>query len=643
MQKTKTFIAISSESFDGKLVLLNTSAGESLFNENGIHVREALDFLFSLIKHRKKTGVVFVCYAFSRDNEFIFSTLPSDLKDKLFQSERIKNKIENLALDTESVEDVYYSAELDSQEYEQADFERYVNHLSLTELKEVEYEDYKISLVNGKILTINCDGKSLSIYDIFGFFKPKGLGETANAYLDTALCSAFLDRNNLPLLTDLSVFERLRLHSDIEVGTIAGIATKLNIELQKIDINLSRFHGASAITSYWLTKYKARTQYHNYRFKRQHAPEYWKAKQQAFYPGRSEQLKLGTIKNVNVYDINSAYAFASTFLPVLLHKPFYSEEWQSTPFSCWLVDYDFSSVNSYFGLLPNRDFGMVRYKIKGKSYFWQPEVSWLMKHYPECIEVKGGFVYDYTPAPFAEGIEVLYNLRLELQRQGNPLEKVIKLALANFYGKFCQHNGKGHYYNLDYAGFITSLTRMQLLEATKGYERDTICFQTDAIHTTAFLPVSLSDSLGEWKISKFSRVTYLDNGVYQGRDNVGRITKTKTRGFRNFDFKRALAEIKDKRTYTALAEFFIGHNLFTRDQFKGVEYLADYKQPKTMTPVTFDRSAMRLFEVLDVDLTETFIDSRAVSFYNGKESGLYKVGNNRVADAGLDTIEAGRV
>ncbi len=91
----KTFISISTEIIDNKLVYINTSAGASLFNENGITFNDAIDFLFSLrnTRENRKAGTVFVCYGFSRDNEFIFSSMTKDLKDKLFQAYNVKHEL----------------------------------------------------------------------------------------------------------------------------------------------------------------------------------------------------------------------------------------------------------------------------------------------------------------------------------------------------------------------------------------------------------------------------------------------------------------------------------------------------------------------------------------------------------------------
>lgn len=641
----KTFIAITSEVHKDKCVHLCTSQGESITNENGLSVIDCLDFLYNLIHKRKRSGgIVFVTYAFARDNEFIFSTLPKELRDKLFVSYKVKKEINELEFEIENLQEDYYHYDLESDEFQLADFELHVNRTALEELREVKYKDYFLEMANGKYLTIKKNKKSITIYDIFGFFKPHSLRESVQVFLNET--QPLLDRQSydaLDFFEGVNDVDKLKAHASFEVGYVQRLAQCLNEKLNLQEINLSRFHGASALASYVLSRSEARKQFHNYRYRRQLQPELHLALRQSLYGGRAEQFKIGTLHNVNVYDINSAYAYAAAQLPIMLSKPTRVSEWQPTQFSFWHCEYDFTKIDPYFGYLPNREMSnFTKYKLRGSGYFWQPEIMFVMEHFPECIKIGGGYVLEAERADFAQAVENLYNLRLYLQQQKEPLERVLKLALSSIYGKFCQHNGKGYYYNLFYAAYITSVARAQLLQATKGFERDTICFQTDAIHTTKTLPLTIDNKLGNYKTSFYEKITYLDNGVYQCYNN-GQVVKTKTRGFRRFDFAQALQELKEKRTYTALAEFFMGHNLFAQNMFTTANYLEDFAAPKTMRPATKDRFSMRHFIGGDIDLTKHFIDSKPIATYNGLMSSPYQIGNNEQTNSCLDTIQAGRI
>lgn len=640
MLKPKKFIAITTQTLNNQLAYIATSCGKSLFNENGITFDKAIEFLFELI-HEKDSGftTVFVNYAFARDNEFIFATMPRDFKDRLFQSENIQKRVTELELENEDLEGRLYDGSNQNDKVEAALFQS-VNRMVLKGLVEVEYNDYFIRLINGKMLTVRHGGKAITFYDVYGFFN-KPLRESVRLWLNEDLM--LLDRKELEKL-DLPIRDKITLLSFLEVTATAKLAEKLDCELGKLGYNLTRFHGASSLSSKFLSQLKAKDEYHNYRFRRQHPPELWKAVRQSCYGGRQEQFKIGTLKNVYVYDINSAYAHAIAHLPSLQRKPTFTETWTDCPFSIWFCDYDFTDVDPYFGLLPNRDVGnATKYKLKGKGYFWQPEIEFVKKHYPGSVKINGGFIIDYQQADFAKGIETLYQLRLELQRQNNPLEKIIKLALASLYGKFCQRQGRAFYYNLFYAGFITSFTRARLLEVTQGKEKNVITFQTDAVHTDKPLGISTNNNLGEYRQTVYNSVTYLDNGVYRALDSFGNIIKEKTRGIRSFEFEKALQQIKQQQTYTALIDFFVGHNLHTNEMFKGAPYLSQYAIDKTFSPIAKERSAMRLFEVLDIDLSKSYFNSRPLNTFSGLESGVYRQNDNVMLDAAKQTIQAGRV
>jgi hypothetical protein len=642
----KNFIGIETVIADNRLVAITLSDGGGVFCETGISSLTAIEFLFNLVHKRKddnyvKDGVVFVCYAFSRSNEFIFSGLPSNLRDKVFQSYPIRHRIDELESDQESIDDILYSVDKDSQEYEQADFERHVNKHALAELKEIEYEGYKLSLLNGKSLTIRKGGKAVSIYDIYGFFK----GDSFNTVLSDWFDSTTAILGNATTYSDYGntlEFHRLSkrvAHSIVRSGIIARLADKVNNELSEYGINLTRYHGAGSIAGYWLAKMKAKTFFHNYRYKRQLAPELHKAINQAYYGGRAEQFKIGTLYDVKVYDINSAYANAIRYLPTLLHKPKFSKEWTPEPFSVWFIEYDFSTSDCYFGLLPNRDLAnYTKYKLKGAGYFWQPEIVYLIQNHPKCINIKHGFVYDYDSTPFDDEINKLYELRKQLQDNKNPLERVVKLSLSGMYGKFCQAQGKGHYYNLSYAGFITSFTRAQLLNATRRFPVSTISFQTDAIHSTEFLDIPVSDELGEYKLKEYAKVTYLDNGVYQCYDKAGNVVKTKTRGFRGFDFQKALADISGCRSFAGLVDIFIGHNLHQENLFRGAAYLSQHALSKNVSPLENRPDSMRWFENKEIDLTRGYIDSKVNGKFTGRESASYQRVIYKGTDLAIDQL-----
>lgn len=617
----KSFIAITSQIENGKLTVLHTSRGETLTNVDGITFSQAVNFLFAQ-RHVQKKNEVFVCYAFQSDNEYIFSQLPASLKDKLFQSHEIRNKIEDIEIEIDELDYQLYNVDKDSQEFQLFDFERYVNKLSLKELIDVTYEGFQIRLINGKILTIAQGGKKFILYDVYGFFR-KPLG---------GALAEWLPESKKEKVTNVR----------IQAVNIVKLMMVLNAALLENNITLSKFHGVTTVSSWLLSKTKARKEYHNYKRRRQFSGETYNAIMQAYYGGRVEQFKIGTFnENVNVYDVNSAYAHAVSLLPVLHRKPVFVNEWKDEIFSLWHCEYDFSNLDSYYGLLPNRDVGtLIKYKIRGKGYFWQPEIKFILENYPENIRIDRGLYIPYQRANFTQGVIDLYNLRLELQARKHPLEKILKMALAAIYGKFCQRDGYGYYFNMMYAGFITSMTRTQMLEAAKGNEKSVICFLTDAIHTANVLRVANSDALGGWKKTQYSKAQYLDAGVYRLYDTQGNLAKEKTKGFRTFNFDEALKELQEFRTYTALSEFFVGHNLHTFMPMRFRDYLDLQKETKVTNPF---ESTARVYESLGIDFTKEHCESKVIDRYAGRESASYRTRCFRESDLSKDSVMAGKV
>jgi hypothetical protein len=629
----KKFVAVSSLIYKQKLVYLTTSTGESLFNENGIVSLSAIDFLFNLHHKRdNKANIVFICYAFSRDNEFIFSGLPDELKDKLFQSRKYQDTLEQLEYEQEQIKlERYISKDINRLQF--LDFSEYVNDSFLRDFQNVRYSNFNLTLVNGKFLTVRAGKKSITIYDVYGFFR-KPIYDAVREWLkeDVSLLNRELPVKNL---------EVLKIQTELETNYICELTEKLNKQLNQFGLTLSRFHGASALSSRILSLSGAKKEFYAYKNQHQTSNECYKASQQAFHGARIEQYKIGTLKDINVYDINSAYAFSCLFLPQILRKPIFTKEYNRETFSLWYADYDFSGCDFYFGLLPNRAKigNFATYPLKGKGYFYQPEIEFILQYYPDCIKIKQGFYLPFVESNWTKYILTIYELRKKLKKQGNPLEKVLKLALAGIYGKFCQRQGRAYFYNFYYAGFITAKVRAMLLQATHKAQEKTICFLTDAIHSTSLLPVSVSDEIGDFRLKQYERGTYFNAGVYQLTDKEGN-KKLAHQGFNSFNFDKALADLRTDKVYQGLQELFTGWNVYTDKLFRSAEYLSHYSQDKKTNP--FETGA-RLFDTLKVDLSENYIDSQVLKHYSMLESGLYKESRYKESNLALDTIRAKRL
>lgn len=121
--------------------------------------------------------------------------------------------------------------------------------------------------------------------------------------------------------------------------------------------------------------------------------------------------------------------------------------------------------------------------------------------------------------PYKNFIEKLYQKRLELKRNGDPLQLPIKIILNSIYGKTGQRINRriGNLFNPVLFAFITGFTRAQLYRfiTENNIERETVAFATDSICVTKKLDIDYV-KLGDFSLSNQAEdVYYLQNGFYR--------------------------------------------------------------------------------------------------------------------------------
>lgn len=123
----------------------------------------------------------------------------------------------------------------------------------------------------------------------------------------------------------------------------------------------------------------------------------------------------------------------------------------------------------------------------------------------------------------------MYQKRLELKANNDPLQLPIKIILNSIYGKTGQKVNRviGNLFNPVIFAYITGFARAQLYRFVieNNLEKQTIAFATDSICTTKKLDVD-SSKLGEFSFEDSANdVFYLQNGFYRFNG------KWKQRGF----------------------------------------------------------------------------------------------------------------
>ncbi|GKS67174.1 hypothetical protein YTPLAS73_07210 [Nitrosarchaeum sp.] len=132
------------------------------------------------------------------------------------------------------------------------------------------------------------------------------------------------------------------------------------------------------------------------------------------------------------------------------------------------------------------------------------------------------FIPNSNSYPYAGFISKLYQKRLELKQQNNPLQLPIKIILNSIYGKTGQvieHN-IGNMFNPVIFAFITGFVRAQLYSFVKKYglEKEVVFFATDSICTRNKLKID-SAKLGDFSFDGMGDdVFVLQNGFYRLSD-----------------------------------------------------------------------------------------------------------------------------
>jgi len=168
--------------------------------------------------------------------------------------------------------------------------------------------------------------------------------------------------------------------------------------------------------------------------------------------------------------------------------------------------------------------GSIYYPYRGRNWIYSPEMFAAMEMIPDLYRyMRISEIYTFLPdnddRPLGF-VKPLFDLRKSWKKQGIGAEKVLKLAYNSFYGKTAQHLGYvqgGHippFFNLFYAGLITSITRAKLFQAAMQAPANIIAFSTDGIWSTSKLELVRGSNLGNWEHDGLRGILLAQSGVY---------------------------------------------------------------------------------------------------------------------------------
>jgi len=241
----------------------------------------------------------------------------------------------------------------------------------------------------------------------------------------------------------------------------------------------------------------------------------------SYFGGRFEIIKRGFVGKAFLYDINSAYPYAIANLPDLnngkwikkkaIHKDSklgFFKILCNIPDDKYIPPFAFRANNNI--VFPSGKF--ITYCTLSELQACKDDSLYrILEGYQ--------FIANSDIYPYRKFIENLYDKRLKLKQQNNPLQTPIKIILNSIYGKTGQKVNRvmGNLFNPVIFLYITGFARAQLYDFVRknGLDKEIIAFATDSVCTTKQLDID-STKLGDFSFEGQSDDTfYLQNGFYR--------------------------------------------------------------------------------------------------------------------------------
>jgi len=397
------------------------------------------------------------------------------------------------------------------------------------------------------------DGK-FKLWDVWGFFQgtfiraiEEWLGKD---YPDLALIVKMKALRGEFERCDAGEIARYNL---AEVRALSKIMTRLHTALKHpdVDLVLTRWDGAGAVAASILMK-------HNIKQHLQDTqtlyPAVFEAGRYAYAGGRIEMGEFGfEMRRISHADIRSAYPAAMCELPSLANGVWQSGGPGTQPpsgFTVVRLQWLFPARLKYYPLFWRSDKGSIVFPQAGEGWYWFPEYQAALA-FAEHYKSNGltvlewlHFEPDTDYKPFAEFVRPMYSRRAELKAsavaEDGAAQIVLKLGLNSLYGKLVQQLGaeidedgalvkRPPYFQIEFAGYITSATRAKLLLANLETLDSVISFATDGAFSKVQGTFDEGTDLGQWEHIWHDGMFAVQPGVY-ATITAGK-TKSYTRGY----------------------------------------------------------------------------------------------------------------
>lgn len=396
------------------------------------------------------------------------------------------------------------------------------------------WNGYSIEYVPHKWFVVRSGQRAIKIYDIMTFFQSSFIValRSRGIQVPDIITAGKAARSDFSF-ADLN---EIKQYTRLELELLVELANTLRDEFKEAGISLSQWYGPGAVAAKTMRRYNIRP----HKMGRPSALVE-NIVSAAYFGGRFETFQVGHHPGkVYQYDINSAYPDKIRNLPSLQNA-----KWiygmgggdLSYPYRIGFIRYNGSNLGFTIPHpTPWRDksgaVGFPRYN--GGVWLWSYE--WPVGVIPTevyTLELE----LDVLPFAFVEG---LFLKRKEWKRLNRGGERALKLMMNSLYGKVVQQIGfkyiDGKYqlpgwHQLEWGGLITSPTRAQIWDAIQQNPTAIIAVETDSVTSTEPLQLDVGTGLGQWELTEYDWITYLQSGVYFTPDSDGVKVKIKSRGF----------------------------------------------------------------------------------------------------------------
>lgn len=446
---------------------------------------------------------------------------------------------------------------------------------NLKRLTRTRFKGFDIEYVPRKWLQISYGRKpnrtTIRIFDVFSFFG-KGLAAVLREYgigTEEQLRRIDIGKGERPNFVYEDITTRIEPYWETELVLMVDLMDHFRDILEGAGIFLRSWHGPGAIASYLL-----RTHQINYEMDKGSPEEILDAARFAYFGGRFEPFYAGFYDGpIYSADINSAYPYAHSRLPSLSDGKWVHELGRPSrnPADIRLGMHRIRYTAPYSSAampLPHRSrSGSVTFSNATEGWFHSPEAA--LVYFDDHAEFLESWIFeDDGSYPFS-WIEDLYLKRLELKAQNDPTQIAFKLGPNSLYGQVAQRTGWEHvdgppkWHQLEWAGAITSECRAMVHSVARMAGRALVSIDTDGVLSLRpfpRLPNGSGNQLGQWKVTEYSGLFYLQNGIYWLRDENGEWLPPKSRGIprKRLSFDEVFPHVASGKDFAVNQHSFIG-------------------------------------------------------------------------------------